>query len=214
MGTDSQETFELSQIIFQAIEKKLCDVNIKMPGKISSYDDATNMAVVQPAFKRKYRDEDTPINLPTISNVPVIFPRMGDAHLVFPVKPGQEGELHFHQRSIDGWLETGGEVDPIDNRKFSLSDCTFHPGLTSKANPLKRKGSPSNVELAHGKAFIEMFASGKFKIGDGDEELFALISDLADECSKILTNTALGPQAPINAAAFTALKVKIDSLKG
>ena len=221
MATDGEEQFELSQIIFQAIDKKLSDLSIHMPGKIVSYDSSKNLAIVQPAFKRKYKSEDFAIDLPNISNVPVIFPRMGDGHLVFPIKPGMEGQLIFQQRSIDKWLDSGGEVDPEDTRKFALSDCTFLIGLTSQVNPLERQGNPNNAEFRLGKGRLEISPEGKFKITNGTEELFDLVIQLQEKVIKMneelvlaTTNTTFGALQLNNFNKFSTLKTDIETIKG
>ena len=48
----------LTQVIENAINKKLFDVHTALPGEIISYDASTNLAVIQPMIKRKYIFED------------------------------------------------------------------------------------------------------------------------------------------------------------
>lgn len=230
-GTDNQETLDLGQTIRLGIEKSLCDLNVAMPCKIVSYDPTKNLAVVQPAFKRKYKSENSAINLPTISNVPVVFPRMGDAQLTLPINKGDEGQLLFNQRSIDGWIDSGGEVDPLDSRKFALSDAVFFPGLHSQSKPLVRKGATTSAELrykdsyieikqdgnidivAKDAAFIELYNDGKFKIKNEDEELFTILSELLEILGTTTTNTIFGPMRLNDHPAILLLKTRLDTLK-
>lgn len=231
MATDSEETLDLGQIIQLGVEKKLCDINIAMPCKIVSYNPTKNLAVVQPAFKRKYKQETSANDIPPISNVPVIFPRMGDAQLTFPVNPGDEGQLLFNQRSIDGWIDKGGELDPVDSRKFALSDAVFIPGLHSQSKPLVRKGAPTSTELRYkdsyieikqdgntdinvkDSAFIEIYNDGKFKIKNDSEELFTILSELLEILGTTTTNTIFGPMRLNDHPLILQLKTRLDTLK-
>ena len=165
LGNDNrQETKTQYQVIVDAIEQILCDVNTALPGIISSYDPNTHLATVQPGLQRKYKDQDAPVDLPLITNVPVAFPKAGQSWLRLPINPGDEGLLVFNQRSIDKWLDQGGTVDPLDNRKFDLSDAVFIPGFTSKGNAIKSKGRNTSAEFANGSGFIEVQPQGAFKI--------------------------------------------------
>lgn len=226
----NEEKPSLAKLLQTAIDGRLCDVHTSMPGIVQSYDRATQTAKIQPSLKRKYVDGNI-VDLPIINKVPVIFPRSKGKWVHFDLEEGDVVTLLFSERSLDTWKERGGQVSPDDPRKFHLSDAYAIPGGYDLQGALVPNGPEKSIELAHGKnhivieesgkitlknesGFIEISEAGKFKVTNNTEELVSLISDLADECSKILTNTVYGPQAPINKAAFTALKTKIDSLKG
>jgi len=231
MATDSEESLPLSQIIKLGVEKALCDVNTAMPARVVSYNAGKNLAVVQPAFQRKYKSENSAINLPTISNVPVMFQRQGDAQLTFPVNAGDQGLLIFNQRSIDSWIDEGGEVDPQDSRKFALSDAVFLPGLHAQSSPLVRKGASTSTELRYkdtfleikengnvilnikDQSFIEAYNDGKFKIRNSDEELFTILSELLQILGTTTTNTIFGPMRLNDHPAILDLKTRLDTLK-
>lgn len=221
MATDSEESLDIGQIMLLAVEKKLCDVNVSMPASIVSYDATKNIATVKPAFKTKFVDSDSAEDLPNIFNVPVIFPRMGNSHLVLPIKAGNTGMLVFQQRSIDGWISRGGTVDPQDKRKFALSDAVFVVGLHSQSEPLERKGATTSAELANDKGFIEVLPAGKFKISNGSLELFSLlvetlgemVNEMTEQGEQDFTNTIFGPQQPVNFAKYTELKTKYEAIK-
>lgn len=222
MSQDGNDFKPMAEILFDAVRKKLLEVNTSMPCFIVSYNSSKNLATVKPALKRKYRNSE-PIELPTISNVPVIFPQMGDAHLALPVVPNQEGLLIFSQRSIDKWLVSGGVVDPEDRRSFSLSDAVFIPGLTSSSNTIKRNGAPTSTEVANGGTYLELLSSGKIKLTNGTDEVIDLLSQTAEQLLKAVTELAENhtvtistldvPTPPDNVAAYTALKSSVDTLK-
>lgn len=215
MADDAEETLPLSQVIFQAIERKICDMNVSLPCTVESYDSLTNRVTVNPAFKIRYKNEEDAVKVPPISDVPVSFPRLGDAHLVFPVLKGSQGLCIFAQRSIDRWITEGGQVDPEDKRKFHLSDAIFLPGVHSDNNPLVRVGALTSVELKNKDAFMELLSSGKMKIGNDKRELLAHLKKLVDEVIKPgLVETALGP-APWTAATlakFTTWLLEFEDL--
>lgn len=228
--TNQVEEISLPKLLQMAVDSRLCDMHTCIPAIVESYDRSKQTCSVQPALKRKYTDGRI-VDLPIINNVPVTFPRSGNAFLHFDLSKGDVVTLIFSERSLDIWKSKGGLVSPNDPRKFNLSDAYAIPGGYPSISGFSPNGGSNSIEISigsntisidpsgeinlkNGGGNINISPSGKFKITNDTEELVSLISDLADECSKILTNTVFGPQAPINASAFSALKAKIDSLKG
>ncbi len=210
---ENPRTLSMAETIQTLIDAKFLEVHTSAPAEIVSFNPANGFAVVQPLIKRKYKNEETPVKLPTISNVPVAFPRIGNARVRFPVSPGDEGKLSFCERSIDKWLTQGGSVDPNDSRKFSLSDAVFELGLTSQANILAFNGAADSLEIQFGTSFIEILKTGKFKISDGTNEIFALLVELMVEL-KIATDSLGITFNGATIAKFEALRVKFDLMKG
>lgn len=226
---ERQRTPSPFEVIKGLINAELTELHTAIPGEIVSYDYAKNLAVVRPLLKRKYVGEELPVDLPTISNVPVCFPRMGKGHLRFPVLAKMTGMIKFSERSMDKWLVSGGSVDPEDARKFSLSDATFWPGLTPNNDPIKSTAAQDSLELKLNGSYLEILNNGKFKIKGNSEELFDLLVntlgkmiDLTTELGENdTTNTIFGPMKPNNFSAyqqlkvaFTELKTKMETLKG
>lgn len=124
------ETPTLAETMRQSIENLLVDIHTALPARVESFDGQKSMVSVQPLLKRKFRTETDAINLPIISNVPVIFPRTANAFIKMPIAKGDQGLIVFSERSLDKWLDSGGEsISPDDPRKFDLSDAVFLPGL-------------------------------------------------------------------------------------
>jgi len=224
-----KNTPTLIQTLQAVIDAKICDLHTSMPAEIVSYDYAKNLAVVKPTLKRKYKNESEAVELPTISNVPVSFQRMGPAHLRLPVEPGQTGHIIFNERSIDGWLVSGGKIDPQDPRKHSLSDAVFYPGLVPNNNPMESSAAQDSIELKLNGSHVEILNNGKFKVTNGTEELFDLlvqvlgkmIVEMTEQGEVDTTNTIFGPLMPNNfvkyqelKADYEELKTKMESLKG
>jgi hypothetical protein len=222
MTTDARKnTPTLIQTLQAVIDASLCELHTALPCEVISYDYAKNLAVVQPVLKRKYKNEAEAIELPTISNVPVSFQRMGPAHLRLPIKPGQTGQLVFNERSIDGWLVSGGKIDPQDPRKHSLSDAVFYPGLNPSNKPMASSAAEDSIELKLNGAYLEILNNNKFKITNGSEELLDLVSQLAQVVIDIAaniqtsdTNTTFGPMKWNDSAGYGAYETAADEIKG
>jgi hypothetical protein len=71
--------------------------------------------------------------LPLIPDCPIVYPSGGGAMLRGPLEVGSEGYIHIADRSLDSWISSGGEVDPVLVQYHDLSDAVFVPGLRSGA---------------------------------------------------------------------------------
>ena len=223
-----QKTPTLIEVLDSIIDRHLYEMHTSLPAEIVSYDHGKNLAKVRPMLKRKYKSQDEAVELPIISNVPIAFQRMGNGHLRIPVNPGDTGHVIFNERSIDGWLQSGGIIDPNDTRKHSLNDAVFYPGLVPQNKPMSSSAAADSIELKLNNAYLEILKTGKFKITDGTEELLDLVSqlsqvviDIAANIQTSTTNTTYGPMKWNDSAAYgdyeTAadeIKTKVDTLKG
>lgn len=122
----TSRTPTLGELIRVAIEARLAGLHVSIPGRVEKYDASKQCADIKPLVKTE-RGESVPV----IPNVPIIFPGGGSFRVVFPVAKGDTVLLVFCERSIDGWKERGGEVDPIDTRHHALSDAVAYVGLRS-----------------------------------------------------------------------------------
>lgn len=215
MADARKETPTLTKVLEDMIDKKMFDIHTSMPATIVSYDYDKNMAVVQPALKRKFKVNPSATPLPLISNVPVWFPSVGKAHIRFPINAGDEGDIMFQERSIDNFISSGGTVDTNDPRTHHLSDAIFFPGKLSQVNKYESKAKKTSIELKNGKSWIEVYPNGKFKVTDGSNELFDLLVQLCQAILDARTNTILGPQPLINLQnQFFVIKEKFEKLRG
>lgn len=147
------QTATLASVIQQAVNNKLLDVHTSMPGIITAFDTATQLASVQPAIRRVFKTVDSedretlkPTDLPILINVPVEFPSGGGFYLTFPVKVNDECVICFNERSIDNWNQDGGISDPSAFRQHSLSDAFVRVGVRSQPNKISSFSS-SDVDL-------------------------------------------------------------------
>ena len=222
MTVDNRRTTPtMIQLLELVINSKLADLHVALPGEIVEYDAGTNQASVQPQIKRRFESTMELVSLPILNNVPVVFPRSGDSHLVFPVKSGTTGQILFNERSLDAWQQAGRDVDPDDFRRHDLNDAVFLPGLSPQTDLPRRLGPDDALEIRHGRARFSMMSNNKFKMENDDVELFAqlvdLLSQLADGFNELAanhqTNTILGPQKPINFSAYATIKTSLDEIK-
>jgi len=105
-----------------------------IPGHVLDFDPDRQMASIQIGIEKS-----TPEGFVThseIINVPVAFD--GDS-VVFghSIEPGCEGLIHFSQRGVDNWMNTGGTAPPSTLRKFDKSDAFFSPSYRSIPNAIK-----------------------------------------------------------------------------
>lgn len=125
----------LDELLNLAVAGGLTAIRVALPGRVESYDAGQQLAAVQPLLKERRIGEDgaeEAVSLPVLPSVPVIFPGGGGFRVTFPVAKGDTVLLVFTDRSLDLWLEQGGEVDPIDLRRHHLSDAVAIPILHPK----------------------------------------------------------------------------------
>jgi len=103
------------------------------PGYILSFDPLTQRAQVQIGIMRVDGRDESRFEPPIVVEVPVSFPG-DDWSLEYQIDPGCEGLIHFSQRCIDGWLNTGGIADNPIGRFHSIQDAFFVPGVRSLPN--------------------------------------------------------------------------------
>ena len=204
----------------QAVLFQLYDVHTALPGQIVSYDYTTQKAVIQPCLKKSYLDGTTQ-EMPILNNVPVIFPRAGEASLTFPVVPGDTCLLLFIERSTDLWKSVGGVVAPNDPRKFDLSDAVAIMGLMpftenslSDNNEdvlLTYKGSNIRIKAS---GDIQIETASKVAIGNTSAEVLDIVSSIL---GILTTSVTTAPGSPIFQGlgpTYATLKFALDSIKG
>lgn len=115
----------MAEIIRQAINDRLASVHVMLPGKVESYDAATQKADIQPMISRLQKTVDGEIkeDLPVIPSVPVAFPRAGGFKITMPVKEGDRCMLVFCERSIDVYQQSSGSR-PVDPDLFLMHDLS------------------------------------------------------------------------------------------
>lgn len=213
MTGNVNETPTMAQVLQDAFEGRLCNLHTAMPGRILSYDASKQTAKIQPELKRKFRDGSV-LDIPVISDVPVVMPRAGKAFISLPLKPGDQVLLIFAERSLDTWKVSGGSVDPTtESRKHDFSDAFAIPGGYPESNPAEM--SADDVLIVNDKSRAVLKPGGKFlfeKVG-GDEILDLLVETIC-LISTTTTNTVFGPLQNNDFVKFKELANRLKALKG
>lgn len=130
MSTNNQRSTPSNVLIATAFRNNMKDVYTGIAGHVLAFDPVTQRAQVQIGVVRVNID-DTTFEPSPIVDVPVQFP--GDDYVLeFQIKPGCEGFIHFSQRCLDGWKQTGGVADNPVARFHNKQDAFFSPGGRSR----------------------------------------------------------------------------------
>jgi hypothetical protein len=129
----TDRTPTLAEIIRTAIENRLADVHVMLPGRVERYLPDEQKVDVQPMIQRFQEGaagETISETYPVIPGVPVAFPSSGKFKLTFPIAAGDFVTLVFCESSIDAYQASSGN-DPISPdlfQRFDLSDAIAVPG--------------------------------------------------------------------------------------
>lgn len=124
-----------SQVQRVAFNENMKSVYTSIPGHVLAFDPKTQRAQIQIGIQRIDINGVAWVPAPII-DVPVCFP--GDDFVMeFQIDPGCEGIVHFSQRCIDGWKQTGGTADNPFARFHNQQDAMFVPGIRSLPNVIK-----------------------------------------------------------------------------
>lgn len=163
---DSRERYDDPEVMLRAMLGGLQQgLWTALPGAIVSFDADTVTASVQPGVAGIITGQDgspSTVNLPVLTDVPVVFPRGGGCTLTFPVAAGDECLIVFACRAIDAWSESGGVQPPSNARKHDLSDAFAIIGPMSQANKIRGiSTSATQLRSNDGSTFVELDPAGQ-----------------------------------------------------
>lgn len=209
--TDANEQHEgLHRAIELAVEAKIAEVRLPIPGEVKSYDHSKQKATVQPVIKFKRHnprtDEEEFYQPDPIPNCPVNFPSTQKHSITFALSSGDPVELRFASRSLDEWLVGGGSssnpTEPSDPRKNNIFDVIVDPGIRAFVNAL-------GDDRIDDEAMV-LFAEKEIHLGNADPNQFvAVAKNVASRISRLEqafqshTNNYTQPAIPIAAAPTT-----------
>lgn len=204
----------LAELVERALESRLADVHVSMPGIVVAYDAATQTADVQPALRRVVLStDDDPIaeDLPILRNVPVSFPGGAGFTIHFTLAAGDSGDLIFSSMSHNEWQASGDVSTPGNLRPHDLASAKFYPGIRSKKNAAPDTdasiGIPGGLRAHFGSASIDVGSGGQF---------VALAGLVLAELNKIAATLATGSNGGgpvVFATPYTASPVAASNLK-
>lgn len=203
---------EIDELIRRALDARLADVHVSMPGEVVSYDAGTQTATVRPCVKRvifSEDDEQVEEEYPPIQNVPVGFPGGAALTLHIELVAGDTGDLVFSTYSHNEWQATGRVSAPGDLKPHNLGSAKFYPGIRHKKNAAPDAdnsiGKPGGLRLR--------FEDDSINVGDGSDRA-VLAGDATSGLAKLLSDLlqAGASAGGSGAANFTAAKLALTEL--
>jgi len=212
----SERNVHLDDVILTGIDRVLSNVNTCLPGTVKTYDPVKQLCEVDIDIKKKLRGKF--VVIPTLVNVPVIFPSGGGFSVSYPLKKGDKVICLFSQRSLDDWLEDIND-DPKQVRRFDLSDAFAYPGGHTFKTPLGNVDAnnlvigltsgtiqidPSGNIFLHSKTASEAFVKGTSQKVEIDKDFNAMSA----------LQSAINGWTPIPQDGGAALKVALAAFLG
>lgn len=178
MLTIPERTGELTEILRKAQAKASYDLRVCGPGIIKSFDPDKLTCTVQMAIREKlnFSGELEWVEIPLLTDVPVVITGTADYFITFPIVEGTECLVVFGDNCMDAWWQSGGVQNQIEKRRHDLSDGYAIIGPRSQVNLIKDYSTDS-VQLRNkqGDAVVEIhdtlinvMTSGTVNIGSGD----------------------------------------------
>lgn len=150
------------------MEDAQADIQTAMPALIVSFDPTEMTCTVQPLIKaNRYKLDKTveQINLPLLTDCPVIFPQGGGIITTYPIKKDDECLVIFSSRNIDNWWSQGGIQPQHTQRMHDLSDGFVLVGVRNTKRLVSNISLDSvQIRTVDGGSFVEIKESGDIVI--------------------------------------------------
>jgi len=151
---------ELADLFRVALRGLSLSLRTHTMGTVVAYNPATQRATVRVDVLQVIKNlaippsavdpNPTSTQAPVIlTNIPVAWPRSGGGYLTFPLNPGDTGELHVQDRTLQQWTALGQATDPVGAFTHSLADSVFHPNLHPDTDPISPPTDPTAAVLHH-----------------------------------------------------------------
>ena len=217
----------LHEAIVAGVAQALRGLYVGMPGRLEDYDHKSGRGTVKPLIQEPDINGDLQ-SLKPIVGVPVIMLGGSKSALYLPPATGDTGWIAFSHRSIENWLDRGGDATPGDPRVMDMTDAVFWPGLQSFSDGSLGEEEGAAV-LRNAGAKLKM-KDGKIALGNADLpllpmvppasgqlELLNLFDYLLDQLKQttiVLPGAGAAAINPLFTASVTALQQNIKQLKG
>ena len=184
----------------ELIHSILYDVHTSMPGIVTRFgeSDGVLFADVQPCIQQidHMFEEKIMRTIPVIKNCVVAMPRSAGLGLsvTIPIQIGDEGMLHFAERSIDNWIDKGGVQPPLEidePRSHDLTDAVFVVGVINKPTPIANyshdaievRDENGGKAISVSRARVQMRAGGESitMAGDGNITIIGNIMQTGEQ---------------------------------
>lgn len=182
---------QIVELVERILDARLQQVFGMLPGKVLSYDAATQRATVQPEPGTRDQNGDQ-VQHPPIPDVLVRWPRgSGGSAITMPLAAGDRVMLISASASLDRWQQDGTVDAPVEDRRGDLSDVVALAGLYPASQAL-------GAGATHASAMVlSEPTGGQIHLGNGASQAAVL----GDAFSTWLTTslsvaTAFGPSGP------------------
>lgn len=214
----------LAEVLNALRDGILRDARVSLPGRVESFDAATNTADIQPMVRETVENDDgttSQVSLPILTGVPVMFPSGGGFRITFPIAQGDTVLLVFADRSIDAFMSQGQEGSPADQRRHSLSDAVAIPSLVSENRAwtnIEADVITIGKETGSNSDFVALAAKVKSEIQALRDTVSTALSALSGHTHSITTATGTTTNAivgsPSTLTVFSATTQGGPSLTG
>lgn len=110
----------------QNAENTKSSIRVCMPAEITKFNSDEMTVSARVLIKEKVLtsvNSYIDIEIPEISDIPVVFPGGSDFCMTYPINVGDECLLFFADTCIDSWWQSGGLQSQFEMRRHDLSDC-------------------------------------------------------------------------------------------
>ncbi len=139
-NANSTNTPTLASVINMAIDSRMRNTGVSLPGTVVSYDEGSGLCAVKPGVhrlvpSREEDGEDEIEELPTLQGVPVCWLVGRGIQVKATLQAGDSVLLICLDRDADGWFDTGAPSEPGDARNHSWNNAVAIPGLVPASSP-------------------------------------------------------------------------------
>lgn len=213
-ATVGNPTFQ--EVLRLVMEAKVANIHVGLPGRVESYDAATQTADIKPMVRRlvpsgtEADGTDVAEEFPTIPSVPVLAFKGRGFYLHFPLEEGDEVLLMFLERDATGWRRTGELSTPADQRLHSLAHAVALPALQSTGNALA-DANGTNMTLGSEGGITITITGSQLQV-DGDAESAAKASSVDGQFNDL--KSAINGWVPAANDGGAALKTALTAWIG
>lgn len=141
-----RETYPSERSLADAREEQQgLRTHVAYPGRVQSYDAATQTADIIPLIRQQVPQPDGSYaleELPVLPSVPVVWWRVRGWFMALKLEPGDTVQLLVNSSAIGHWRAGDGAVcDPGDLRRQHLAHAVAIPGLYTRGEALEHAPS-------------------------------------------------------------------------
>lgn len=137
------EEVSQTELLESHAEAIKASMRVGLPARVKKYNGDGTVQVELMINQIGQNNEQ--VVIPLLSDVPIQMLSYGTFSIVAEPQDGDEGLVHFADRCIDGWWESGNKSIPLDSRMHDLSDAFFAPGYKSKPKALSIVQGAMNI---------------------------------------------------------------------